>query len=132
MDIKMILLVVALPHLFQSCGECKPDKYGEVLELVVPITTSPSKDTFAIGDTLTIEADFGKDVEVYNTSYTIYLDSFRFYTDFGISEISDTFENYNVSIDTLVEIGKVGYVPLQDAIAYPVRYVEDDEGYKLR
>lgn len=132
MGIRIVLIGFAVQYLLQGCGECKPDKYGELLELVVPITTSPAKDTFMLGDTLTIEANFDKEIEVYNTSYTIKLDSFIFYTDFGISEISDTFENYAVNIDTLVEIGNVGYIPLQGAVAYPVKYVEDSEGYKVK
>lgn len=132
MDIRVVFLGFVIPFLFQSCGECKPDKYGELLELVVPIATSPAKDTFAVGDTLTIEANFDKEIEVYNTSNTIKLDSFIFYTDFGISEISDTFENYAVNIDTIVEIGKVGYIPLQGSAAYPIQYVEDSNGYRVK
>jgi hypothetical protein len=133
MDIKYACILIVSIQLFQGCGECKPDKYGEFLQLVVPVTTSPAKDTFSLGDTLTIEANFSKEIEVYNTDYTIYLDSFKFFTDFGISEISGTYENYAVNIDTIVEIGQVGFVPLHDnVIAYPLKYQEDDEGYQLK
>ena len=133
MDIKCISIFIIIVQILQSCGECKPDKYGEFLQLVVPVTTSPAKDTFSLGDTLTIEANFSKEIEVYNTSHTIKLDSFVFFTDFGISEISGTHENYAVNIDTIVEIGKVGFVPLHDnVVAYPLKYQEDDDGYKMK
>ena len=133
MDIRYAFIFIIIVQVFQSCGECKPDKYGEFLQLVVPVTTSPAQDTFSIGDTLTIVANFSKEIEVYNTDYTIYLDSFKFFTDFGISEISDTFENYAVNIDTIVEIGQVGFVPLhENVVAYPLKYQEDDEGYQLK
>ncbi len=129
---KWCILVLLFPIYFQSCDECKPDKYGEVLELVVPITTSPSKDTFAIGDTLTIESYFDKDIEIYNASYTIKLDSFTFFGLFGISEVTDTIENYDFSMDTIVEIGQVDYLPLYgNVIAYPINYFEDQTGYHL-
>lgn len=132
MTIKVTITILFLAHLCQSCWECKPDKYGEILELVVPITTSPAKDTFNFGDTLTIEADFDKDIEIYNTAYTIRLDSFNFFGLFGISEISDTIENYLINIDTIVAVGKVGYLPLYDnVIAYPVEFHEDETGYHL-
>lgn len=124
--------LVLVIYLFQSCGECKPDKYGEILQLVVPINTSPSQDTFGIGDTLSFESHFDKDIEIYNTSYTIKLDNFKFFGLFGISEITDTIENYNFNIDTIVEVGKIGYLPLYDnVIAYPIEFFEDDSGYHL-
>lgn len=132
MDIKTILFVLLATQLFQSCGECKPDRYGEFLQLVMPVTTSPAKDTFAIGDTLTIEANFVKDIEIYNTTNTIKLDSFKFFTQFGVADITDTFENFNVLIDTIVEVGQVGYLPLQGAIAYPINFLEDEGGYHLK
>lgn len=132
MDIRIVFPLIVFVQLIQSCGECKPDKYGEILELVVPINTSPAKDTFQIGDTLSIEANFDKDIEIYNTSNTIKLDSFTFFGLFGISEISDTVENYLINIDTIVEVGQVGYLPLHDdVIAYPIEFFEDDTGYHL-
>ena len=131
MDIKYAFIFLIFVQIFQSCGECKPDKYGEILELDIPITTFPSKDTFFIGDTLTIEANFSKEVELYNKSGTIRLDSFKFFALFGISEISDTLEDYAVPIDTVVEAGKVGYLPLHGALAYPLEFDEDLDGYHL-
>lgn len=132
MGIKNLILLLTLPYFFHSCGECKPDKFGEVLELVVPLSISPAQDIFSVGDTLTIEANFSKEIEVYNRSSTIRLDSFKFFTLFGISEISGTVENYEVPIDTIVEAGKVGYLPLQGALAYPLEYDEYPEGYHLK
>ncbi len=130
MDIKIIFISFSI--FLGSCGECKPDKYGEILELVVPIRTLPAKDTFEIGDTILIEANFSKEIQIYNTNNSIKLDSFIFFTQFVISEISDTVEKYKGIIDTIVEVGHVGYLPLQDdVVAYPVSYHEDDEGYHL-
>ncbi len=131
MGLKFIFYLLTIVLLLQSCGECKPDKYGEILELVVPITTSPAKDTFATGDTILIEAHFGKLIEVYNTIHTFELDSFDFFTDFLVLEISDTVENYYSEIVTIVEVGQVGYLPLQGALTYPLTYFEDEDGYHI-
>lgn len=132
MDTRTLIYLLIIAQFCQSCDECKPDKYGEILELAVPVKTSPAQDTFRIGDTLTIESNFDKDIEIYNTSYTIKLDSFTFFGLFGISEVTDTIENYDFNIDTIVEIGQVDYLPLYDnVIAYPVKYFEDQTGYHL-
>ncbi len=132
MDTRYIMYLLLITQFFQSCDECKPDKYGEILELVVPITTSPSKDTFAIGDTISFKANFTKEIQIYNTNNTIRLDSFDFFGLFGISEISDSFERFNINIDTIVTVGQLGYLPLYDnAVAYPVTFLENDSGYHL-
>lgn len=80
------ILVLLFPIYFQSCEECKSDEYGEILELDIPITTFPAKDTFLFGDTLAIQANFNKEVELYNKAGTIRLDSFKFFALFGVSE----------------------------------------------
>ena len=85
------LLFSALAFYIIAC-ECTEDKFGEALELNVPINTYPNKDTFNIGDTLWVEADFSKDIDVRNNANSIHLDSFNFFTEMAISEISDTTE----------------------------------------
>ena len=131
MDLKLSLFLVLIGIFLASC-ECKGDKYGEILELEVPITTYPMKDTFNVGDTLWIEANFDKEIHLHNSSNTIRIDSFNFFTEFSIAEISDTTENYNVDFDTIVKIGRMEYLPLQTAVVYPIIFVEDVNHYRFK
>ena len=131
MDIKLFLLLALIGIFLASC-DCKEDKYGEILELEVPITTYPMKDTFNVGDTLWIEANFEKDVSLYNSSNTIRLDSFNFFTEMAISEISGTTELFGIFVDTVVEIGKLSFLPLATAAVYPIQYEEDADTYRFK
>ncbi|HEY3386072.1 MAG TPA: hypothetical protein VGK46_06160 [Saprospiraceae bacterium] len=125
------LLVLSAVYLFFSCGKCEEDQFGEKLELIVPINTTPSRDTFGIGDTLWIEAIFSKHIEVNNVSDKIRLDGFNFFTDLVITEISDTVENNSVHIDTIVKVGKLEYLPLSTLIVYPITFKEDQDSYSF-
>lgn len=125
-----ILMLCAL-YIFFSCGKCEEDRFGEKLELIVPINTMPGQDTFSVGDTLWIEANFSKEVEVNSLSERIRLDDFNFFTEFVISEISDTLPDYLVHIDTFVKVGRLEYLPLSTLAVYPITYVEDSDGYKF-
>jgi hypothetical protein len=111
---------------------CEEDAYGEVLELVIPFTTYPEKDTFHVGDTIWIDTHFDKDIEILNSPKTIRLENFTFFVEFGIAEISGDTENYNIEIDTLTEIGTIGYLPLHGALAYPITIIEDDFHFSFR
>jgi hypothetical protein len=45
---------------FMGCRECEEDVFGNRMELIVPINTYPSQDTFYIGDTLWVAANIDK------------------------------------------------------------------------
>ena len=77
-------------------------------------------------------AHFKKEIAILNSSSTIRLEDFKFFTEIGIAEISGENENFNVKIDTLTFIGKMGYLPLHGALVYPLTYVEDFEFYTFK
>jgi hypothetical protein len=123
------LLVLSTVYLFFSCGKCEEDPYGEKLVLIVPMTTIPLKDSLALGDTLWIDVHIDKEVSIVNSDKTIRLDSFNFFTELFISEISGTEEDYYTPIDTVVVKGKLHYLPLVTALTYPVLYEENSDYY---
>ena len=131
MDFKHGLILTAISILFASCG-CREDDFGRHMELEVPINTYPSKDTFFVGDTLWIEAQIDKHVKVRDAASTIYLEGFNFFTDFFISEISDTVERFPHDIETAALIGEIRYLPLPTAVAYPMSYVEGADRYEFK
>lgn len=128
---KTTLLILPIFFLY-ACNECEEDQYGEHLELAIPMRTYPDQDTFQVGDTLWIEVIADKYVQVYNTNEVIRLDTFDFFLDFFISEISDTTENYNTDIDSVVLIGTMERLPLITAVVYPIQFEEDDLYYQFK
>jgi hypothetical protein len=118
--------------LFVSACGCKEDEFGDWLELEVPISTLSKKDTLHPGDTLWINADFDKAVQVRSNYSPIVLNGFNFFTKLNISEVSDTFERYDVDVSLFTEIGSIEVLPLATATAYPINYVEYRDGYRFR
>jgi hypothetical protein len=126
------LLVLSTIYLFFSCGKCEEDQYGENLVLIVPITTTPFDDSLSLGDTLWIDVHIDKEVSIVNSIKTIRLDSFNFFTELFISEISGVEEDYYTPIDTVVLKGKLHYLPLPTALVYPVVYEENLDNYTFK
>lgn len=127
----LFFLAIISSLLFAAC-ECRDDEFGENMELIIPFNSFPSKDTFLIGDTIWIEAKIDKNVEVREVSSTIYLDSFNFFTELVLSEISDTMENFDVDIEIVEEIGAVEQLSLSTALVYPITYEEDGQFYRAK
>jgi len=117
---------------YGACGRCDEDMYGDHLELVIPMTTYPSQDTFHIGDTLWVEFSFDKNVALFNSDKTIRLDSFNFFSKFYIAEISDTIADYDVYMDTFIVKGKLEYLPLTYLTLYPITYAETADQYQFK
>jgi hypothetical protein len=118
--------------IFTGCKECEGDTFGHSMKLVVPIDTSPSVDTFTVGDTLWVEADIDKYVAVEDNDERIFLEAFNFFTTLIISEISDTVENYAVEIEIIEEIGTVEILDLPTLQVYPLFFVENDDAYLFK
>ncbi|WP_367392290.1 hypothetical protein [Lewinella sp. LCG006] len=118
--------------IFTGCKECEGDTFGEQLDLMVPINTTPSEDVFSIGDTLWVVANIDKEVMVKDSEHLIRLDNFNFFTEMVISEISDTVEYFDIDIEIIETIGEVSVLPLTTAISYPLQYEEEANAYRLR
>jgi hypothetical protein len=88
--------------------------------LEIPVSITPQTDSLALGDTLRILVKIDKDVPIFNSNQTIRLDSFSFFTELFISEISGPEENYYTPVDTIVKAGGLSFLPLPTALTYPV------------
>ena len=117
---------------FTGCKECESDEYGAELELVVPIETTPLSETIRVGDTLWITANFDKEVMLKDRPLSIRLDDFNFFTEIGVSEITDTSEHFSVEIETIEDVGQISFLTLQTALTYPVFYEEREDAYHFR
>ena len=131
MDTKILIAGIVISCFF-GCDKCEGDEFGAYMKLILPINTTPSQDTFIVGDTLWIEANIDKYVEVKNQSNRIYLEGFNFFTEFFISEISDTIENFTPAIEFVEDIGNIDQLPLPTATTYPLFFVEEDTSYMIK
>ncbi len=74
---------------FSSCGkeECQiPGGY----EFVIPATLTPARDTFRVGDTLTIESVFPDQLYERRTNAFYHLEDFRFFPGTEIKKIDES------------------------------------------
>ena len=110
---------------------CKEDEYGERLDLIVPVMSTPNATTFRVGDTLYWHADFSKEVEVRGHTRPIRLDGFDFFSSFTLAEIGspDTVD-FNRRIALVPMIGQIGEI-FSDQNQYPVRFRETNDAYQL-
>ncbi|MFK8164226.1 MAG: hypothetical protein AB8H12_17405 [Lewinella sp.] len=124
-------LFMALTLLFVSGCRCKPDVYGDNILLEVPLCIGVSSDTINAGDTIWISAEFDKQVLELKSGQEILLDNFNFFTELGISEISDTIQEI-IAVSTFSDIGFIEELPLITAISYPITYEETEDQYLFK
>lgn len=129
-----LLMLLLSGCIFGLPGDDPPcrDAYGEFLYLEVPIRTSPSQDTFRIGDTLWVEANISKDVAIKDRPLTIYLDSFEFRTSLIVSEISGEEENFFPAMEVVEFVGSVEDLPLPTLFSYAIRYEATADSYHFK
>lgn len=134
MNTKFFLVSLFLigTFVFTGCNNCEGDEYGSELELLVPIETTTSSETMQIGDTLWVTASIDKDVMIKDRQLSIRLDSFNFFTQMIISEISDSTENFNIDFQAIEEVGEVDVLPLVTLLSYPLKYEEEENAYRFR
>ena len=93
----LIFVAVAATGIFGSCirEECQVPNGGYLFE--IPVTLSPAKDTFRVGDTLSIVSEFSDDVFELNTARTYKLQDFIFDPGTGINKIDEKNSVSNIS-----------------------------------
>ena len=131
MVIRILFFCSFLISILLSSCFCKEDMWGDELIMILPINTTPPESTFSIGDTLWIKANITKNVEVLNSQNTVFADSFEFFTDIGVSEISSENQEYDINIDVISEIGTLTKRDLPTAVLYNVEYLELETEYQL-
>jgi hypothetical protein len=124
------LAVIFSLLLISSC-QCAPDVYGDNILLEIPISVELQSDTLNSGDTIWISASFDKEIMEMNSGRNIFLEDFQFFTELGISEISDTVQKFP-SVSTFSIMGSIEELPLITAISYPIMYEETENSYEFR
>ena len=134
---KKILFLFSVALLFQySCTkkECKFDNPNYVFE--IPSTFSPRKDTFNIGDTITITSVFGNRVYDRSTQETYALKNFEFNPEFKITKISaeEADESalflFQVLFDSIYDL-KYFYGTKSQILTYYGQYLYKQNTYSL-
>jgi len=115
-----------------SCNKDCNDISSYIFEL--PVTLSPAKDTFNIGDTITITSTFSDVVFDRSTLKYFKLVDFKFYPEMRMREISDTATNEAALLNFEVLIdGSYNFVPFQysDGVSLVGQYNYSNNKYQL-
>jgi len=132
--VKNIYLLTILSIIFSSCikKECQiSGRYN----FEIPVTLSPTREIYNIGDTITIISSFSEEVYDRNTDRYYALTDFSFYPRMIIREISDTItneaalSNFDVLIDTIYNIS--GFQYNSGGISYLWQYNYQNNYYNL-
>ncbi len=133
---KVILLVGMFATLSTSSCIKKDCQFGGAYQFEIPMTLSPAKEIYKIGDTISINSQFSDQVYEAVTDQFYSLMEFKFYPAFDINEISDSIRdqtalnNFEVIIDT-VKYDFIEYVYSSGAVTYDGEYLYKDGEYSL-
>jgi len=120
--------------LFYSCTpkECQISTH----DFVIPATFSPAKDSFSIGDTISIVSEFSNEVFDKGTNRNYILDNFKFFPGSNVTEISDTNSNngayayFDVIVDSVYNFNQFNYST--GRISYFGEYNSDSDSYSIK
>ncbi|MEM8585587.1 MAG: hypothetical protein AAGF87_15015, partial [Bacteroidota bacterium] len=131
--IELILFLFVNPFIFSSCiDECESDEYGEEINLIIPCKLGEESDTLKLGDTLWIEFNFSKEVEVKNENNLVKLDSFQFFPELFLGEVSSSQIEYLNDPEFVELVGAIEILPLATVVVYPLIFTELDNSYQFR
>jgi hypothetical protein len=87
---KYLIIFSTISLLFNSCIKEKCQINGGHYEFEIPATLTPAKDTFQVGDTITIVSSFPDEVYERKTDKTYKLENFSFYPGTEIVKIDSS------------------------------------------
>lgn len=127
---KYITLFILITTIY-SCTNKECQIAGGNYEFIIPVTLTPAKDTFNIGDTITIRSQFSNMVYERITEKNYFLDNIRFYPNSSVIRIDtinqiDDFSEFNVIIDSSFELFFFNYSDGGRNLTGEYNY-EDDE-----
>jgi hypothetical protein len=111
---KYLITFLTISLYLNSCVREKCQIAGSY-EFELPVTLTPAKDTFHIGDTITVVSSFPDEVYERKTEKTYKLENFRFYPELIISELSDSVAdraallNFEIIIDDATNFYRIDY-----------------------
>ena len=131
MGSKNIVTSICAAFVLFAAGCSCEDEFGEFLDILIPIESSPAQTTFTVGDTISYRAGFSTDAMVDNSSSTISIAGFDLFTAFGIQEISspDTVD-FGRPVQIIQRIGEVGQFGGAQPL-YPLRFEERDDSIMI-
>ncbi len=118
-----------------SCGK-KDCQFGGAYQFEIPITLSPVKEIYKIGDTISISSQFSDQVYEAQTDQFYSLTDFKFYPEISIGEISDSIINrgalndFEVIVDTL-KYDFTKFFFSSGGISYDSEYLYEEGAYSL-
>ncbi len=126
-----------LVFFLQSCIKKECQIAGVTYEFEIPATFSPARDTFYVGDTITVASVFSNEVYERETDKWYRLKNFKFYPDMWVREISDTIVNnaalndFEVIVDSIFNFGKAIFNDGSVSYYGNYNYEIDTEKYSL-
>ncbi len=132
-----LLLIVAISAIFLGCPgkDCNDEGYIEY-NFQLPFSVSPQQDTFQVGDTIWVIADFSDEVLDLNSGEKYLLEDFSFNSELGNAKIDTTPFLSSGWFDDLTFFGETGkftrYSYSTGGIANFFEYVYTDHRYKVK
>ncbi|TAK34467.1 MAG: hypothetical protein EPO28_16030 [Saprospiraceae bacterium] len=106
---KYLVIFLVIFIFLNSCVK-KECQIAGAYEFEIPVELAPARDTFQIGDTITITSDFLDEVYERKTDKTYRLDNLRFYPSTEIVKIDST--------ESISGINKYFEILLEDSLKY--------------
>jgi len=135
LNMKYIVTFLGLLSLFCGCETNKDCDFPGQYQFELPITLSPAKDKFKVGDTIFINSTFPDEVYERQTERRYHLEDFRFYPGMGVVEISGDTSNeaalqiFDVLIDSETDFDLINYS--NGVVAYIGEYSYSGNEYDL-
>ncbi len=132
-----LLLIVAISAIFLGCPgkDCNDEGYIEY-NFQLPFSVSPQQDTFQVGDTIWVIADFSDEVLDLNSGNTFLLEDFSFNSELNNAKIDTTPFLSSGWFDDLLFFGEVGKLTRHafstGGIANFFEYEYTDHKYKVK
>lgn len=126
----LIIFVIALTAYLA----CTPQNKNEYIQVKpqIPLLITPFKDTFNIGDTMYLEADFPDTMRNMLNGAFYKFENFDFYETLMFNKLVDTAtSNQPTNIDNFKIINEVGQIVSVGSFA-DVKYLYQDGRYKLK
>lgn len=134
----MKILNIIIFLLFIASYSCTKKKcqFGGAYQFEIPVTLSPTKETYKIGDTISINSRFSDQVYEAVTDQFYSLADFRFRPTFEANEISDSIinnaalNNFEIIIDT-VQYNLTEFIYSSGSVTYNGEYLYQNGEYLL-
>lgn len=131
----LTISIIAI-FLLNSSTCTKNDNCGHSHKFSIPFSLSPANDSFLIGDTIWIAAEFSDELLDSNDNKKYKLEDIDFFTDFAFSKIDvSPFIDADDKFQTIQLLGQLEFVPLSitpSTSILAVDYLYEKNTYKVK